>query len=115
MKGPRLLSAGVAAALLALPAPGGAFECPTHIHKAETAIHALAQRLRAQRITARVAVNDTDLARARTLLTNARITLLAARRLHDNSRTPADHAQAIAKAYAATGFVLAADPHLPAR
>ena len=60
-------------------------------------------------MAAPVALSESKTSRAGRLLTNARITLLAARVLHDNAQRPSDHARAIAKADAAKGFALATD------
>ncbi|MFQ5765751.1 MAG: hypothetical protein ACE5GT_12560 [Rhodospirillales bacterium] len=109
MKGCKPFSAGAAAVVFFLPLSGQAFECPKHLAGADSAIQALTNRLETKHLAARVVVNDTEISVARTLLTNAKITLLAARTLHGTAKTPSDHARAIAKAYAAKGFALATD------
>lgn len=86
-----------------------------HLIEAKVAIQIVTERIAPENMAARVALSDTKISTARKLLTNAKITLLAARMLHDNAQTPSGHARAIAKAYAAKGFVLTSDQLLASR
>ncbi len=72
-------------------------------------IQSVTERFETKHMAAPVALTDSKPSPAGKLLTNARITLLAARVLHDNAQRPSDHARAIAKAYTAKGFALATD------
>ncbi|NQU59640.1 MAG: hypothetical protein HQ512_00760 [Rhodospirillales bacterium] len=109
------MSAATTALVIFLPLSSQAFECPRHLAEAELTIQTMKERFETKHMAARVALSDSKTLRARTLLTNARITLLTARMLHDKAWNPPNHARAIAKADAAKGFALATNDLLASR
>lgn len=102
----RLLSLMAVTAMVGLvPTAAGAFECPQHFEAAEAAIDKVEQDMQGMgQVMARE-----DMALVHALLDDAEMLLEGAKHNHEKPQGAFDHARAIAKADAATGYATAAD------
>ncbi len=91
------------------PVPN-AFECPKHFTKAQAAIDKVFEDMKGEMSTSMARAGmKAEMALIHALLDDAKIRLVSARHNHQKPQGRYDHARAIAKADAATGYAVAAD------
>jgi hypothetical protein len=86
-----------------------AMECPQHIEGAEAAIKTANETMKAKGSRMTSLMDEKEMGLVHTLLANAKIMLITARRHHEHPQGPYDHARAIAKADAARGYAMSVD------
>ncbi len=86
-----------------------AMECPQHIEAAEAAIKTASETMKALGPRMADLMDEKEMGLVHTLLANAKIMLITAKRHHEHPQGPYDHARAIAKADAARGYALSVD------
>ncbi len=86
-----------------------ALECPQQIKAAEAAIKTADETIRVLRSRMANLMDEKEMGLVHTLLANAKIMLITARRHHEKPQGPYDHARAIAKAGAARGYAKSVD------
>lgn len=100
----RILAALVPTLVLFLPWHAQAFECPKHIADAEATIKKVAEEMKTLAPVMDAMMDKKEMSIVHTLLANARIFLVAAKRSHEKPAGPYDHGHAIAKAISARGY-----------
>lgn len=86
-----------------------ALECPQHIRATEAAIKTAGETMKAMGSKMVKLMDEKEMELVHTLLANAKIILMTARRHHEKPQGPYDHARAIAKADAARGYAMSVD------
>ena len=81
-----------------------AFDCPQHFKESEATIKKADETMKALGSRMSKLMDEKEMELVHTLLANAKIMLMTARRHHEHPQGPYDHARAIAKASAAKGY-----------